>query len=122
MIQKRSIECFFVNSANFTCLPGKKDVMKVGKEEMQKYICNDNIALLHKKYNPEHMSNQVRDTTFKWYHPKNVLSCLAKGVSVYARYIETSTFILHLLNHSVYHRVQHIFSNCIKPKNHLSLN
>ena len=73
VIQKRSIESFFLNSANSTCLPGKKDVMKVGKEKMQKYICNDNIALLHKKYNLEHMSNQVSDTTFNRYRPKNVL-------------------------------------------------
>ena len=49
-------------------------------------------------------------------------SCLAKGVSVYARYIKTSTYVLHLLSHLVYRRVQQIFSNCIKPKSHLSLN
>ena len=39
VIQKCSIESFFLNSANSTCLPGKKDVIKVGKEKMQKYIC-----------------------------------------------------------------------------------
>ena len=70
-----------------------------------------NILLLHKKYNLDGTVPKM-----------SCQSCLAKGVSVNARYIKTSTFVLHLLSHLVYRRVQQMFSNCIKPKSHLSLN
>ena len=94
VIQKRSIESFFLISANPTCLPRKKDVMKVGKEKMQKYICNDNIALLHKKYILSTCPIKLATGPSSGNVPKmSCQSSLAKGVSVNARYIKTSTFV-----------------------------
>jgi len=53
-ITHTSVHAFCYNEANSVCLLWKKDVMIVNGTKVQKYILNDILDILHKKYNYEH--------------------------------------------------------------------
>jgi len=72
-INRRSIGLFFTREDNATCLPGKRDTVKVGSGRMQKYILNDSVGALHKKYNFEYPNMKISLTLFQSGRPKNVL-------------------------------------------------
>lgn len=51
----REVESFMERDDNSTCLPGKKDAHKDGKEHIQKRILNDYIYNLHRKFLAENV-------------------------------------------------------------------
>ena len=46
---RRSIQNYFYDPEVSTCLPGKKDAIKVGRERKQKRILHDTVHILHQK-------------------------------------------------------------------------
>ena len=62
--QTSSIVKFLIRSDNSTCLPGKKDVIIVGKKKEQKYVLTDYLHLLHRKYIQENASSEAIGLSF----------------------------------------------------------
>ena len=73
-LQKRQkILDFLHRDDNSTCLPGKKDVKKVGKAKKQKRVLTDFIQNLHAKFCSEYPQSKVGLTLFKKTRPPNIL-------------------------------------------------
>ena len=70
---RNSIVTFLEREDNSTCLPGKRDALKLDKEKSQKDVLNDNLDVLHKKYTQEHLDNRVSFAVFCKARPKNIL-------------------------------------------------
>ena len=74
-IKRKSIGFFFKKDENATCLPGKRDTVKVDGKRIQKYILNDSIRVLYKKYNFENPNQNISLTLFQ--ECSACLTCIA---------------------------------------------
>ena len=72
-IKRKSIGFFFKKDETAICLPGKRDTVKVDGKLIQKYILNDSIRVLYKKYNLENPNQNISLALFQRCRPKNVL-------------------------------------------------
>lgn len=70
------VDPFMERDDNSTCLPGKKDAYKDGKEHKQKRILNDYIYNLHRKLLAENSNTKISLTVFRRMRPKHV--CVVK--------------------------------------------
>lgn len=68
----REVESFMERDDNSTCLPGKKDAHKDGKEHKQKRILNDYIYNLHRKFLAENSNTKISLTVFRRMRPKHI--------------------------------------------------
>ena len=73
MVCRKNVERFYFNAENSSCMPGKKDTVKVGGKKLQKYVLDDTVAITHKKYNFANPDAPVSLSTFSRCRPKNVL-------------------------------------------------
>ena len=68
----RKVVAFMERDDNRTCLPGKKDVHKDGKEQKQKRILNDYIYNLHRKFLAENSNKKISLAVFRRMRPKHI--------------------------------------------------
>ena len=71
--RKRYIAAFLVQPENSTCLPGTCDTVTVDWDKEQKYILNNTLLVLHKRYVAQYPQSSVSLATFKKARPENVL-------------------------------------------------
>ena len=71
--KKALAKAFLMREDNATCLPGKRDAMKVGTQKLQKYKLLDHIHTLYKKYKIEFPKRKISLATFKKARTKNIL-------------------------------------------------
>ena len=64
---------FLKREDNSDCMSGKKDAVRVGKRKGQKYILNDTLSNLHKKFNQEIPEDAVSRSFFFKSRPKNII-------------------------------------------------
>ena len=71
---RQKIKSYYYTPEVSTCLPGKKDTVKVGREQRQKYILNDTIGNVHRRYHFDNAGKPaVSLATFKRCRPKEVI-------------------------------------------------
>lgn len=68
----REVESFMEWDYNSTCLPGKEDAYKDGKEHKQKMIFNDHIYNFHRKFLAENSNTKISPTVFRRMRLKHV--------------------------------------------------
>lgn len=68
----RKVVAFMERDDNSTCLPGKRDVHKDGKEQKQKRILNDYIYNLHRKFLAENSNKKISLAVFRRMRPKHI--------------------------------------------------
>lgn len=78
----RKVVAFMERDDNRTCLPGKEDVHKDGKEQKQKRI-------LHRKFLAENSNKKISLAVFRRMRPKHIKYCVAIEKHAYAKSIKT---------------------------------
>ena len=78
-----------------TCLPGKKDVIKVDGNQEQRHILTDMMDILHHKLNCENPTRKISLATFKHYRPRNGLPVTRMRRNVALCKVHQN-FLLHL--------------------------
>ena len=72
-IKRQNIKKFLIRMDNATCLPGRKDALKVGKKKKQKYVLKSYMSDLWKKFRSEDPKlNNVSYSFFCKQRPANV--------------------------------------------------
>ena len=71
--RKRSVVEFLSREDNSTCLPGKRDCIKVHGRKLQKHVLRDSMEILHTKYLTENPGENVSFSTFCSWRPRQVL-------------------------------------------------
>jgi hypothetical protein len=71
--QKQKAQKFYFREDVSTCMPGKRDAVKVGSQRLQKYILSDLISNIYTKYIMENPEEKISRATFYRCRPKNVL-------------------------------------------------
>ena len=107
-IKRKSIGFFFKKDENATCLAGKWDTVKVDGKRIQKYILNDSIRVLYKKYNFENTNQNISLALFQRCRPKNVLPHRVK--SVCAKPTRILPYVYEYCVHRVFNSLQIIQS------------
>ena len=68
---RQTVKKFYYRDDVSSCLPGKKDYVKVGKINKQKRVMNDTLGNLHAKFRIENPTVSISCATFKRLrHPK----------------------------------------------------
>ena len=71
---RQTVKKFYYRDDVSSCLPGKKDYVKVGKINKQKRVMNDTLGNLHAKFRIENPTVSISCATFKRLRPKQVVT------------------------------------------------